>query len=98
MPGIADCPRCSARVLIQSLADPAQRLRCPHCSGVFAVSDCSSSIVETPPIAVVIDEIEPAAAGEIVTLADSPDTGSVVVSAPSVAAKHRNRLAGGSEA
>ncbi|HEY5314187.1 MAG TPA: hypothetical protein VIK18_16765 [Pirellulales bacterium] len=65
MPSICTCPDCHERVLVESLADAALRLRCPLCSGTFEIAAVSAAAEPAPPWALpLLDEeaveVEPA--------------------------------------
>lgn len=79
MPSICICPDCRQRVLVESLADPQLRLRCPLCESTFEAEAVSQSAEPAPPWALPV-ECESATAAEAGDL-----TASAAASAPEVA-------------
>ena len=72
MPSICRCPDCHDRVLVESLTDAVQRLRCPLCGGIFEAGTVAAEAELAPPWALpVVDEAEAATA--------EPAVGGIVV-------------------
>ena len=64
MPNISTCPHCYGTILVASLANPEERLRCPLCQATFAVEQVAAGSVPAPPMALPVE-------GEIAALTPS---------------------------